>query len=237
MAKNQRRELQDTHVKRLMAAPTDSVRRRWKRWLLGRLSGEVAEIFRHIEIYETLVAMVKANDALLKPPIFFIWLKNSYVTAIAMGIRRQLDCDPRSVSLGILLRESELRPDLISRKCFRAMMRRKGLTPEEADGDLRRRIGSTTFKAAMATADIRRLERAEHRIGADRSHLKGRHDRPWMGREAGDGKVKGEGIAGERQDQVGYSHAEVRTGAQVGIIRHMNREVGILEPDFPARLI
>ena len=164
MTKNQRRELQGKHVKRLMAAPPDSVRRRWKRWLLGRLSGEVAELFRHIEIYESLVAMVKVNDALLEPPVFFIWLKNSYVTAIAMGIRRQLDCDPRSVSLGILLREAELRHSLISRKCFRAMMRRKGLTPEEADGDLRRRIGSTTFKVAMATADIRRLERAENRI-------------------------------------------------------------------------
>jgi len=122
------------------------------------------ELYRQLAIYHEVVSVVKTNPATLRPPVFFIWLRNNYVTAIAMGIRRQLDCDHRSISLGRLLREVELRPELINRRSYRAMMRRKGLGPDDADEMLRRRIGSTAFTASIATRDIRRVERAEERI-------------------------------------------------------------------------
>lgn len=162
--KPQRRELeQKRYIPKLMAMPADKVRRRWKVWL-PRLTGQVMELYRQLSIYHEVVSVVKANPAALKPPVFFIWLRDNYVTAIAMGIRRQLDCDYRSISLGRLLREVEHRPELISRRSYRAMMRRKGLSPVEADEMLRRRIGPKAFTAAIATRDIRRVERAEERI-------------------------------------------------------------------------
>jgi hypothetical protein len=81
-----------------------------------------------------------------------------------MGIRRVLDCDHESVSLGRLLREVQLRPQLVNRKAYRAVMRAKELGPDEADENMRRRIGATTLTPNMVARDIRRVDRAEERI-------------------------------------------------------------------------
>src|SRR5262249_95705 len=139
------------------------VRNRWKRWM-PRLAGEVMELYRQVAMYFELAAIAKANPNVLKPPVFFIWLRNNHVTAIAMGIRRVLDCDHESVSLGRLLREVELRPQLVNRKAYRAMMRAKGLRSDEADENMRRRIGAVTLTAGMVARDIKRVDRAEERI-------------------------------------------------------------------------
>lgn len=163
MGKPQTRTLNGKYVTKFMAMPAEKVQNRWKRWM-PRLSGEVMELYRQLAMYSEIVAIAKANPATLKPPVFFIWVRNNHVIAIAMGIRRILDCDHESVSLGRLLRELQLRPGLINRKSYRAMMRAKGLGPYEADENMQRWIGATTLTAKMVVRDIRRVDRAEGRI-------------------------------------------------------------------------
>ncbi len=163
MGKPQPRMLSGKYIPKFIGMPADKVRRRWKRWM-PRLSGEIMELYRQLAMYFEIVAIAKANPGTLRPPTFFIWIRNNHVTAMAMGIRRILDCDHESVSLGRLLRELELRPGLVNRRSYRAMMRVKGLRPSEADENLRRRIGGTTLTPRMVARDIRRVDRAEERI-------------------------------------------------------------------------
>jgi len=70
MGKSQPRNLDAKYVSRFKAMPASKVRARWKRWM-GRLSGEVMELYRQLAMYHELVAIVKANEIALKPPTFF----------------------------------------------------------------------------------------------------------------------------------------------------------------------
>jgi len=118
--------------KRVIGKPSSGLRRKWRRWL-PRLRNDVTDLYHKLQIYKELVGVIKSNAATLDPPVFFNWMRDNYVVAICIGIRRLSDPDIRSISIRNLLDEIAMRPETLSRDSYRALHWRKGLTSRDAD--------------------------------------------------------------------------------------------------------
>lgn len=90
---------------------------RWKRSF---------EIIRHSiihlaskrQIYEEVRSIIAANNKIHKPSQFYDWMQEAYVTDMAIGIRKMVDWDKRTVSFVRLLQEIEDHPEVITRRRF-----------------------------------------------------------------------------------------------------------------------
>ncbi|MDX8395452.1 MAG: hypothetical protein R8K22_03460 [Mariprofundaceae bacterium] len=118
--------------KRVIGKSSSGLRRKWRRWL-PRLRNDVTDLYHKLQIYKELVEVIKSNAATIDPPVFFNWMRDNYVVAICIGIRRLSDSDVRSISIRILLDEIAMRPETLSRESYRALHWRKGLTSRDAD--------------------------------------------------------------------------------------------------------
>lgn len=102
----------------------------------------------------------------MKPPVFFNWARDNYVLAICLGLRRLSDVRADVVSVGRLLRELETRPEVVSRRSYRALQRQKGISGEDADEtfNLLVGLGCAYLPRRAASQDIARVERGDARI-------------------------------------------------------------------------
>ncbi len=160
-----RRELSKKLKGKVGAARPAVLRSRWRRQL-PRMVSELSSLYARMQVFQELLAVVRANPAVLQPPLLFNWARDNYGVAVCLGIRRLADASDGVVSLGHLLREVELRPEVVGKRSYRALTRKQGLTRVEADGQFERRAGrhGEQLRAADVARDIRRIDRAEHRI-------------------------------------------------------------------------
>jgi len=96
--------------------------KKWSEWLRA-IRVDVRSLLLSRQIFWEIQKIVRANAKLQEQPgLFNRWLATNYVVAATVGIRRQLDRDPRSVSMVRLLTEVEVtleeRPDILSRANF-----------------------------------------------------------------------------------------------------------------------
>jgi AbiU2 len=70
----------------------------------------------HRRLYREVGAMVEANSAVNVKSAFYDWLRLIYVNDIAMAIRREVDRNPKSISLLQLIDDIARYPDVISRR-------------------------------------------------------------------------------------------------------------------------
>jgi hypothetical protein len=131
---------------------------------LDRIREEVIELAWSATIYERVRAMVAANPAINIQHHFHNWLSRNYVDAQLIGIRRQLDRDPRSISLFNLVTSMAGHSRQLTRTAhvslYRDGMERLGhRTFDRLAGP-----GKTTYPLARLNAAIRALEkiRATH---------------------------------------------------------------------------
>jgi hypothetical protein len=160
-----RRELKPERREKVAAMSAEDLWASWQR-CFPLLTHFVTDLYHRMETFKDLVAVVRANPATLKPPVLFNWIRDNYLVAECMAIRRLLDVDERSTSLGRLLREIEIRPELVSRAQYRGLVDGKGPSPHEADKVFDRLVGESgdQITSAMVAADITRLEAAEKNI-------------------------------------------------------------------------
>lgn len=151
-----RRELPRTYRARIATHPAPNLRRRWRR-LVGHLVGEVSDLYSTVQVYRDLVEVVQANPATLQPPVFFNWARQVYVVTICVGLRRLADAGADVISLGRLLREVELRPDVVSRRAYRAIARLRGI-PGHYAGVSSGRPGYPTDRGIVCRAITDRRE-------------------------------------------------------------------------------
>lgn len=87
---------------------------KWLKWLLELIKPDVFNLLYRRRIYNELISIVaealkceseKGNTDCLAQDLFKMWLENVYGDSLVVGIGRQLDPDPRSVSLRRLLTE------------------------------------------------------------------------------------------------------------------------------------
>ena len=140
----------------------------WASWqtFFPLLTHFVTDLYHRMEIFKDMVEVVSAKPETLSPPVLFNWMRDNYIVSECMAIRRMLDVDERSISLGRLLREIELRPELLSKTRYFELVRDKGLSESAATESFDRMLGQSVdhITTELVAADIARLEDAETNI-------------------------------------------------------------------------
>lgn len=163
--KKNRQQEKEVYLQKMRLASPSALRKKWRRWL-GRLSEDVSGLYRNLQIYKELIAIVRDNPKTLHPPAFFQWCRTNYIVAICIGIRRLSDNDFRSISLRRLLEELLERHDVLTRTSYRAFYWPKGLTSIDAYRDFDRKVGQgkQTIQKKTVRRDICKLKKTDDRI-------------------------------------------------------------------------
>jgi hypothetical protein len=105
------------------------------------LHGQVLRLRLDERVWEEVQAIIKANVALQQHSEFYRWMRDMYVSGIAMSIRRQTDDDSRSISFFRFLKLLKGNPSLVSRQRYRKLfpgddplmerLKELGISPKE----------------------------------------------------------------------------------------------------------
>jgi hypothetical protein len=104
--------------------------------------------------------IIEGNPRIHKPSSFYKWMGATYSAAIAIGIRRQLDDRPDSVSIARLLGEILKCPHVLSRARYRKLWKAAGLGKRLADLEFDHFAGKgkSFVDRALIQADLSRLQ-------------------------------------------------------------------------------
>jgi hypothetical protein len=146
-----------------------------KAWL-GTLTSQVLRLRQDERIWEEVQEMVKNNADLPKPSAFYDWMKDMYVSGMAMAVRRQTDDDNRSVSFFRFLKLLKGNPSLVSRRRYRALfpahddfveqLRELGLKKDYIDANYDQLVGAGKVQPTPEDiqAEIDELERVTKKV-------------------------------------------------------------------------
>lgn len=81
---------------------------------LSRIEEELIELVRSKAIYEEVGAVIAANPLINRSNRFYYWISKNFCDSLLLGIRRQLDRDPRAISLMNLLNEIRKENELLN---------------------------------------------------------------------------------------------------------------------------
>ena len=122
-----------------------------KKWL-DIIKENVTEAVINQHIFWEVQDIIRDNPQLQKTPsAFYLWMGSAFVHSSALAVRREVDRDPRSVSLLRFLTEVRDCPDLVCRKYHRSLYDRLG--DKELAEDLARRTYDKHVGASATALD------------------------------------------------------------------------------------
>lgn len=126
---------------------------KWLKWI-NEIHKDAEDLLEGQHIFSTYIEIIKNNPEIESPADFHWWVRNNYVSFIAMSIRRQAEWkDPDIVSLGKLLKELEESPEVITRKWYKDTF-----SYEWSDPDFTNVAGTGDyFDPEIATKDLSTL--------------------------------------------------------------------------------
>lgn len=130
---------------------------KWLKWI-EIIHKDAEELLQSQYIFSQYLDIVKNNPNIQSPDDFHWWVRNNYVSFVAMSIRRQVEYkDPDIISLGKLLIELQHNPEIVTRKWYKTLY--KGSTAEAwADSDFTSVAGSGEyFDSKIAEKDLSQL--------------------------------------------------------------------------------
>ncbi len=139
--------------------------RKWNRWL-DVIYADIQSLLVNRHIFQEVQAIIKANPKLQVPSSFYEWMGVNHAASIAVGIRRQLDMDSRSVSLVRLLMELKRYPEVITRRRFVALYKGHPVAAQFAhrDFDGVAGYGRSYASPGMVRSDLARLKQIGQRL-------------------------------------------------------------------------
>lgn len=155
----------------LVRADQESDRlKKLRRWILELriIRDAVRSLLLGAEIFWEVQKILAANPRALSHRLFNDWIATNHGIATAVGIRRQLDKDSRSVSLKKLLIEIEATlhtsPELLSRANFLRHFRPE--LESRADAQFSELVGANTTRveSAYVERDIKRLNEVTEKM-------------------------------------------------------------------------
>lgn len=121
---------------------------------------EVRNISLGSTVFWEVQRILEANPKARSHRLFNDWLMTNYAVATAIGIRRQLDRDPRSVSLANLLadisRSIRINPDVLSRSAIEHLPPSL-LKRAEEEFDRLAGVGTSKIRASHVELDLKKL--------------------------------------------------------------------------------
>ena len=150
---------------------------KWIRWLKV-VRGDIEQLLIKRDIFWAVQEMIDSNSELHKPSSFYSFLGDTYIAYVAIGIRRQVKVDNKSVSFARLLNEIETCPEILSREYYTGLYK-DSLVEFLADRDFdifcgRNRDHVSPNKVGF---DLRQLKQASSKIEEFTDKRIAHHDR------------------------------------------------------------
>jgi len=134
-----------------------------KEWLatLKQIENLASKLLESRLFFREFMSIVQANPELPENNYFIVWIWENYLLNAAMGVRRFVDEDQRSISLYLLLRDIKENPGILSRERHIALFKDTGFATdynyinrgfEELVGK-----GKTHIEPADVEEDIKKL--------------------------------------------------------------------------------
>lgn len=86
--------------------------------LLRRIDDEVTTLARYRETWRVVNDLAQTSSAINEQPYFVGWIAELYGSALALGVRKMVDDDPRAASLFMLLEKIAQRPQKLTRAWY-----------------------------------------------------------------------------------------------------------------------
>jgi hypothetical protein len=105
-----------------------------KEWisLLRNIENQVSRLLWNRYLFREFMATIETNSALDTNNPFVVWVWENYLFNAALGVRRLIDRDRRSISLLLLLEDIAKKPEILSRKRYAALFEDSGLSDDTA---------------------------------------------------------------------------------------------------------
>lgn len=103
---------------------------KWLRWI-EIVHKDTEDLLDNQYIFSKYIEIIKGNPKIQEPSDFHWWVRNNYVSSVAMSVRRQIDTDPDVITLGKLLKEMVESPQTLTKAWHRTLY--KNLGPSWAD--------------------------------------------------------------------------------------------------------
>ena len=99
-----------------------------KGWLLmlNQIEDSVSKLLENRFFFRKFMNIVEANPELPENNYFIVWIWENYLYNAAMGVRRLVDKNPKSISLYLLLKDIMDRPEILSRERYTALFKDTG---------------------------------------------------------------------------------------------------------------
>ncbi len=156
----------------------DALFNKWNGWL-ETIKKDIMSLSINRHIFWEVQKIIKANPKIHLPSTFYQWMGNVYAVYVSIGLRRQIDKDPRTISFQRLLEEIEGQAEVISRKRYVALYEDEVLRNRVADKafDKFAGIGRPHIDPAMVIEDrsqlIKKIEGVKDYVDKRVAH----HDR------------------------------------------------------------
>lgn len=143
----------------------ERLRQKWKRWL-RRIQRDLADLLISNDIFKGLRDIVNANSQIQSPATIHKWVVVNYAERVAVGTRRFIDTDERSVSLYRLIEDIAKNPEAISRNWYVSQYSRRMRVTGAADSDFEQfaNKGESVVNPHGLRQDMARLKHSTKRM-------------------------------------------------------------------------
>jgi hypothetical protein len=129
----------------------------WDVWL-STIHDELQGLLVNRHIFREVQGIIQANPKIQLASSFYQWMGNTYATAAVIGVRRQLDKDPNSISFARLLSEVAANPQVISRERYVGFYKTMPRDLGDKDFDRLAGTGAAHIDPAGPTDELAKLE-------------------------------------------------------------------------------
>lgn len=137
---------------------------KWISWL-KICEEEIHNILVYRDIFWKVQDLIKSNKASHKPSSFYSYLGDTFVSYIAIAIRRQVKIGKQSISFARLLKEISDDPKHISRKYFTSLYRGSNVEHHaDSDFDQFSGKGKDYISSSMVLNDLSLLQKTAGKI-------------------------------------------------------------------------
>lgn len=142
----------------------DNKLKKWLKWL-GIIELEIYNLVEAKDIFWRVQDLIKKNEQIQKPSIFYNYLGETYISHVIIGIRRQIKKNKQSISFIRLLDEICQNPEKVSRKYFVSLYEGSAIK-DWANKDFDQFCGTNTnhISPSMVENDIIELSNSANKL-------------------------------------------------------------------------
>lgn len=103
-----------------------------KEWIsiLKQIENAVSKLLANRFFFREFMSIMKTNPQLPENNYFIVWIWENYLYNAAIGVRRFVDKDTRSVSLYLLLMDIKENPEILSRERYTVLFKDSGFADD-----------------------------------------------------------------------------------------------------------